>query len=70
MPLNFVIPVVKRATTAVSLQERYRDIRMPRDPDDAKALKDDDAPLPPIITKAIQYCWSNGFLDIFRKYFR
>ncbi|KAJ8601175.1 hypothetical protein CTAYLR_009912 [Chrysophaeum taylorii] len=37
---------------------------------DAKALKGEDAPLPPIIQKAISYCWSNGFLDVFRKYFR
>lgn len=36
---------------------------------DAKALKEEE-PLPPIIAKAIKYCWSKGFLDIFRAYFR
>lgn len=38
--------------------------------DDAKATKAESGDIPPIVQRAIQYCWSNGFLDVFRKYFR
>jgi len=37
---------------------------------DDKALKQEGGELPEIIQQAISYCWSNGFLDIFRSYFR
>lgn len=47
---------------------------MPRssseDWEDAKALKGEEEDVPAIVEKAMQYCWSNGFLDVFRKYFR
>mmetsp|Transcript_5563 Transcript_5563/g.7883 ORF Transcript_5563/g.7883 Transcript_5563/m.7883 type:complete len:172 (+) Transcript_5563:156-671(+) len=43
---------------------------MPLDEEDAKALKNDNVPLPAIVKTAMEYCWSNDFLDIFRKYFR
>mmetsp|Transcript_30295 Transcript_30295/g.102181 ORF Transcript_30295/g.102181 Transcript_30295/m.102181 type:complete len:184 (+) Transcript_30295:93-644(+) len=40
------------------------------DDEDGYALKQEGPTIPPLIQSAISYCWSNGFLDVFRQYFK